>query len=81
MASVRGIRCVDVAVGNIEHTANFYGGIWGLTEVARSEDARFYRGTHRYHHILGLFDRGRPPCCASFSMPPIAPTSTLYIAR
>lgn len=60
MASVRGLRGVDVSVGNIAHTAEFYGGIWGLTEVARTKDARFYRGTHHYHHVLGLFDRGRP---------------------
>ena len=60
MAAVRGVRCVDVWVGNIQHTSDFYGGIWGLKEVARSKDARFYRGTSHYHHILGLFDRGRP---------------------
>ena len=60
MVSVTGVRCVDVSVGNIQHTSNFYGGIWGLTEVARAKDAIFYRGTGHYHHILGLFDRGRP---------------------
>ena len=60
MASVRGVRCVDVSVGNIQHTAKFYGGIWGLEEVARSTDARYYRGTGKYHHIFALFDHGRP---------------------
>ena len=43
MASVRGIRCVDVAVGNLEETAGFYGGIWGLEEVARAGGARYFR--------------------------------------
>jgi catechol 2,3-dioxygenase-like lactoylglutathione lyase family enzyme len=60
MAAVRGVRCLDVSVGNIEETSAFYGGIWGLEEVERTEDARFFRGAARYHHILGLFDRGRP---------------------
>jgi catechol 2,3-dioxygenase-like lactoylglutathione lyase family enzyme len=60
MVSVRGVRCLDVAVGNLKETADFYGGIWGLNEVARSSDARFFRGTAGYHHVLGLFQRGRP---------------------
>jgi catechol 2,3-dioxygenase-like lactoylglutathione lyase family enzyme len=60
MAAVRSVRCLDVSVGNIEETSRFYGGIWGLQEVARVGDGRFFRGTSYYHHILGLFDRGRP---------------------
>jgi catechol 2,3-dioxygenase-like lactoylglutathione lyase family enzyme len=60
MPSVQGVRCVDVSVGNIQHTAEFYGGIWGLEEVARSTDARYYRGTGKYHHIFALFDHGHP---------------------
>jgi len=57
---VRGLRCLDVSVGNIDHTSAFYAGIWGLKEVARTGDARFYRATANYHHVLALFDRGRP---------------------
>ena len=60
MASVRGIRCVDVAVGNLEETAGFYGGIWGLEEVARARSARYFRGTAHYHHIFALFERPKP---------------------
>jgi catechol 2,3-dioxygenase len=60
MASVRGIRCVDVGVGNLEETSHFYGGIWGLEEVARAPGARYFRGTAHYHHILGLFERPKP---------------------
>jgi catechol 2,3-dioxygenase-like lactoylglutathione lyase family enzyme len=60
MASVRGIRCVDVAVGNLEETSRFYGGIWGLEEVARSKDARYFRGTAHYHHVFALFERSKP---------------------
>lgn len=57
MAGVRGIRCVDVAVSNLEEASRFYRDVWGLTEVGYSAAARFYRGTGRYHHILGLFER------------------------
>jgi hypothetical protein len=39
MAAVRSVRCLDVSVGNIEETSRFYGGIWGLQEVARVGDA------------------------------------------
>src|ERR1700730_2819174 len=60
MVSVRAVRCLDVAVGNLEETAGFYGGIWGLSEVARSSDARFFRGAAAYHHVLGLFKRDTP---------------------
>jgi catechol 2,3-dioxygenase-like lactoylglutathione lyase family enzyme len=60
MASVRAIRCVDVAVGNLEETSRFYGGIWGLDEVARPSGARYFRGTAQYHHILALFERPKP---------------------
>lgn len=59
-AAVRGVRCLDISVGNIEETSAFYGGIWGLQEIARSQEARFFRATGHYHHVLGLFDRGRP---------------------
>jgi catechol 2,3-dioxygenase len=57
MASVRGIRCVDVAVSNLGESSRFYREIWGLTEVAEGLGARYYRGTGHYHHILGLFER------------------------
>jgi catechol 2,3-dioxygenase len=57
MTSVRGIRCVDVAVSNLEENSRFYRDIWCLTEAGRSDDARFYRGTGRYHHIFAVFER------------------------
>ena len=60
MNFVQGIRCLDVAVGNLEETSNFYGGIWGLQEVARSSQARYYRGTAHYHHVVGLYQAGKP---------------------
>jgi catechol 2,3-dioxygenase len=60
MAAVLGVRCVDVGVGSLEAAARFYGGIWGLSEVARLGQACFFRGTGHYHHILALFERTTP---------------------
>jgi catechol 2,3-dioxygenase len=57
MAKVRAIRCIDVAVSNLEEADRFYREVWGLSEAARQPAARFYRGTGSYHHILGLFER------------------------
>jgi catechol 2,3-dioxygenase-like lactoylglutathione lyase family enzyme len=60
MNAIRGIRCLDIAVGNLEVTSEFYGSIWGLKAVAQTRQARFFRGTAHYHHILGLFQVGKP---------------------
>jgi catechol 2,3-dioxygenase len=57
MANVRAVRCVDVAVSNLEEADRFYRDIWGLTDVANRSAARFYRGTGPHHHVLGLFER------------------------
>ncbi len=60
MNDIRGVRCLDIAVGNLDETASFYGGIWGLGEVGRAPQARYFRGTAHYHHILGLYQAGKP---------------------
>jgi catechol-2,3-dioxygenase len=60
MNPIQGVRCVDVCVADMEGAASFYGGIWGLKEVTRQSGARFFRGTHRYHHILALYKSDQP---------------------
>src|SRR4051812_40423162 len=60
MRPVQAVRCVEIGVGNLDATSRFYGGIWGLEEVARCEGARFFRGTCSYHHILTLVSAPRP---------------------
>jgi catechol-2,3-dioxygenase len=59
MNPIQGVRCVDVCVADDEGAASFYGGIWGLKEVARQSGAHFFRGTHQYHHIFTLYKRDR----------------------
>jgi catechol 2,3-dioxygenase-like lactoylglutathione lyase family enzyme len=60
MSFVRGVRSVELAVSNVDEAEKFYGGIWGLRPVVRRDEARLYRGTGHYHHILGLHDGARP---------------------
>jgi catechol 2,3-dioxygenase-like lactoylglutathione lyase family enzyme len=60
MAAVRGVRCVDVGVGNLAATSRFYEEVWNLRPVARSPGTCFLRGTGHYHHILGLFEQTTP---------------------
>jgi catechol 2,3-dioxygenase len=59
-ATVRGVRCVDFAVADLEETARFYGGIWGLRPVAQTLETRYFRGASRYHHILALRRAEKP---------------------
>ena len=51
---VRGVRSVEIAVSNLDRAAGFYADIWNLTLQASEASARYFRGTGRYHHILGL---------------------------
>jgi len=51
---VRGVRSVDIAVSNLDQAAAFYGDIWNLQLQASEANARTFRGTGRYHHILSL---------------------------
>ena len=60
MNDIRGIRCLDVAVANLEETSKFYGGIWGLEKVSRTPQAAYFRGTAHYHHVLGLYQSSTP---------------------
>jgi catechol-2,3-dioxygenase len=59
MGNIRGIRCLDVAVANIEETSKFFGGIWSLSEVMQTPGARCFRGTAHYHHVLALHEAGK----------------------
>ena len=57
---IRGLRSVDLVATNLDEAARFYEDVWGLTAVERRNDAIYFRGTARYHHILGL-QRGTQP--------------------
>jgi len=57
---IRGLRSVDLVATNLDEAARFYEDVWGLAAVERRNDAIYFRGTARYHHILGL-QRGTQP--------------------
>lgn len=81
MNDIRGIRCLDVAVANLEETAKFYGGIWGLQETAQTSGARYFRGTAHYHHILALYQGVKPALLRIiFDAPDRAAVDRLHVA-
>jgi catechol 2,3-dioxygenase-like lactoylglutathione lyase family enzyme len=51
---VRGVRSVEISASNLDRAAAFYGDIWNLHLQRSEKDARYFRGTGRYQHILGL---------------------------
>jgi catechol 2,3-dioxygenase-like lactoylglutathione lyase family enzyme len=69
---VSGVRSVELVATNLEEAARFYETVWNLQPVETSvanaaqqarqgaDGARYFRGTHAYHHVLGLH-RGAQP--------------------
>jgi catechol 2,3-dioxygenase-like lactoylglutathione lyase family enzyme len=51
---IRGVRSVEISVSDLDRAAAFYSDVWNLTPQASEPQARYFRGTARYHHILGL---------------------------
>ena len=60
---IRGVRSVDFVVTNLEEAARFYETVWNLEPVETRNDARYFRATIGYHHVLGLH-RGAQPAVA-----------------
>ena len=52
--TVRGVRSVDIEMGEPERAAEFFAKIWNLTEVERAGASIWFRGTAPYHHILAV---------------------------
>src|SRR5215468_3839152 len=57
---IRGVRSVELVASNFEEADRFYREVWHLRPLAAHDDARLYRGTWPYHHILGLYRGQRP---------------------
>jgi catechol 2,3-dioxygenase len=57
---VRGVRSVEITACNLVFASNFYGGTWNLQLLPSDSHARYFRGTGRYHHILGLHPGAQP---------------------
>ena len=57
---IRGVRSVELVTTNLDEAARFYETVWNLTPVEARNDARYFRGTARYHHVLALHEGTRP---------------------
>jgi len=57
---VRGVRSVELVATNLEEASRFYESVWGLLPVGARNDAKYFRGTAGYHHVLGLHAGARP---------------------
>ena len=58
--TVRGVRSVDIEMGEPERAAKFYSKIWNLTEVERNGSSIWFRGTGPWHHILAIHQARGP---------------------
>ena len=57
---IRGVRSVELVASNLDEAARFYETVWSLAPVAASNEARYFRGTSGYHHVLGLHGGTQP---------------------
>jgi len=51
---VRGIRSVEIEMCDPDRAAEFYAGVWHLTEIGAVGGARYLRATGGYHHVLAI---------------------------
>jgi catechol 2,3-dioxygenase-like lactoylglutathione lyase family enzyme len=57
---IRAVRSVDLVATNLDEAARFYETVWALAPVGQANDARYFRGTAGYHHVLSLHRGARP---------------------
>jgi catechol 2,3-dioxygenase-like lactoylglutathione lyase family enzyme len=56
---LRGVRSVEIELGDVPRAAEFFTQVWNLTpieqgQIPQTNGARYFRGTGAYHHILAL---------------------------
>jgi catechol 2,3-dioxygenase-like lactoylglutathione lyase family enzyme len=57
---IRGVRSAELVAANLDEACRFYETVWGLLPVERRNDAYYFRGAGRYHHVLALHRGERP---------------------
>jgi len=57
---IRGVRSIELVASNLEEASRFYESVWGLAPIETRNDSRYFRGTGRYHHVLGLYCGAQP---------------------
>ncbi len=57
---IRGVRSIELVATNLDEAARFYETVWNLAPVVASNEARYFRGTGAYHHVLGLHGGTQP---------------------
>jgi catechol-2,3-dioxygenase len=76
---VNGLRGVELAVFDINASANFYKEIWALEEVSREADLIRLRATGNEHHVLTLHQRPKAGLiCVVFAAPDQATVDALH---
>src|ERR1700741_4918619 len=56
---INGLRSIELAVHDLQKSAEFYRRVWALEDVSGEGDTLHLRGTSRDHHVLTLRDRPR----------------------
>jgi catechol 2,3-dioxygenase-like lactoylglutathione lyase family enzyme len=76
---VNGLRSVELAVRDLQKSAEFYRRVWALEDVAADGNAIHLRGTGREHHVVTLREQPRAALLAvHFSAPDRASVDALH---
>jgi catechol-2,3-dioxygenase len=78
-ARINGLRSIELAVHDLQKSAEFYRKVWALEDVAGDGDSLYLRGTGREHHVVTLRERPRAGLLGvHFSAPDRATVDALY---
>src|SRR5215475_12080277 len=57
---VTGVRSIELGVRDLHQSADFYGKVWALEEVASEGDTMHFRATGGDHHVLTIREQAKP---------------------
>jgi catechol-2,3-dioxygenase len=76
---INGLRSIELAVHDLQKSADFYRKVWALEDVTAEGDTLHMRGTGREHHVLTLRERPRAGLLGvHFSAPDRAAVDALH---